>query len=217
MIFTIIVILTFVCWISSLAFLMKRHTGYLRQMIWFLGLTTLAEFTGYLVYFQLHQKNNYWVFNAFLPAEVFFLSWLFYKILSPYCNCKPWISAGLTIFTILYVYESMQSGFLGMSMNAKNFASVYLILLCLSYYYFLLRSDEYIQLKSHAPFWIVTGCFFFYFGSVTCDFFFDYLLSINKGTIKPVRYIIFIVLNIILYGSWSYSFLCKYRQTISSS
>jgi hypothetical protein len=216
MVFTIIVILAFLSWIASIAFLTKTHTGYLRSMIWFLGLTTAAEFTGYLVYFQLHQKNNYWVFNTFLPIEVFFLGWLFTKILSSYCSCKPWILAGLTIFAAIYFYESFQSNFLGMSMNAKNFASIYLILLCLSYYYYLLKRDEYILLKTHAEFWIVTGCFFFYFGSITCDFFFDHLLSINAVTIKPVRYIIFIVLNFILYSSWSYSFLCKYRQTISS-
>ena len=217
MIFTIIIIIAFTSWVSSIVFLRNRNTGYLTNMIWFLGFTTLAEFTGYLVYFQLHQKNNYWVFNAFLPMEIFFLSWIFNKVLSPYFKCKPWILAGLALFFSLYFYESVQSNFLGMSMNAKNIASVYLILLCLFYYYFLLKSNEYVRLKSHPEFWIVTGCFFFYFGSITCDFFFDHLLSINKVAIKPVRYIIFIVLNFVLYSSWSYSFLCKYRQTTSSS
>lgn len=217
MVFTIIVTLALLCWVSSLFFLRKEKTGYLKHMIWFLGLTTLAELTGYLVYFQFHQKNNYWVFNAFLPIEIFFLSWLFYKILSPYYNSKPWILAGLTIFSAIFFYESFQQNFAGMSMNAKKFSSLYLILLCLSYYYFLQKNEEYIQLKKHPAFWIVTGCFFFYFGSVACDFFFDYLLTINNTSIKPVRYIIFIVLNFILYSCWSYSFLCKYRQAISSS
>nr|HPM29102.1 hypothetical protein [Chryseolinea sp.] len=203
MIFTIIILFSFTCWLSSLILLRKKQAGYLHHMTWFLGLTTMAELSGYLVYFQFHQKNNYWVFNAFLPVEVFFLSWLFYKILSPYCNCKPWILAGLTVFFTIYLYESFQSSFLGLSMNAKNFSSVFIIVICLSYYYFLLKSEEYIRLKTHAPFWIVTGCFFFYFGSVTCDIFFDHLLSINKVTIKPVRYVIFIVLNFILYSSWS--------------
>lgn len=198
-----------------MAFL-RNEKGYLREMKWFLALSALTELTGYLVYFQLHQKNNYWVFNTFLPVEVLFLSWMLYRILSPYYNCKPWIVAGVFLFSVIFLLESIQHQFVGISMKAKNFASIYLILLCLSYYYTLLKSDDYIDLKKHAPFWLVTGCFFFYFGSVTCDFFFDYLLTINQSSIKPVRYIIFIVLNFILYGCWSYSFLCKYKQTISS-
>ncbi|HEY0652694.1 MAG TPA: hypothetical protein VGD65_06180 [Chryseosolibacter sp.] len=215
--FSIIVILSFLCWVSSLFFLTKRNGGYLRHMIWFLALTLVTEFAGYLVYFQFRQPNNYWVFNLFMGVELLFLSWLMHQISAPYYNSKPWIVAGLTLLLLTYFYESSQSGFLELSMKTKNMFAVYMILLALSYYYFLLKSETYFQLKDHPPFWIVTGVFFFYFGSVMADLFFDYLLSINKVAIRPVRFSIFIVLNLILYGSWSYSFLCKYRQTTSSS
>ncbi len=216
MVFTIIIILCFLCWLSSILFYKKKRAVYDLPIIFFLGLTTLIELTGYLVYFQFHQKNNYWVFNSFLPVETFFLGWLFVKILSPYFNGKPYVIAGLSIFSVLYLYESIQHHFLGMSMDAKKFASVFIILLCLSYYYFLLKKEEYVPLKKHPPFWLVSGCFFFYFGSICCDFFFEYLIAVNTPNLKPVRYIIFIVLNFIWYICWSYSFLCEYRRTISS-
>jgi len=215
MIFTIIVILCFLCWLSALFFYRKEKGGYSLSMVWFMGLTTVVELTGYLVYFQFHQKNNYWVFNSFLPIETFFLAWLLHKIVKPYFNSRPWIILGLATFSVIYFYESIQHGFLGMSMSAKKFASIFIILLCLCYYYFLLKKEEYVPLKTHPPFWLVTGCFFFYFGSICCDFFFEYLKTVNSISIKPVRYIIFIVLNFLLYSCWSYSFLCRYRQTIS--
>lgn len=217
MIFTIITIQSLICWISSLVFLRKNKAGYMWHLTWFLGLSTLTELTAYIVYFHFHQPNNYWVFNTFLPVEIFFLSWLLNKIMQGYFKSHYVIIIGTVIFSCIYLYESIGHLFLGISMKAKNFSSVYLIVLCFLYYYYLQKKTEYINLKQDPSFWVVAGCFFFYFGSITCDIFFDYLLAINKVTIKPVRYIIFIVLNLILYSCWGYSFLCKYKQTISSS
>lgn len=214
MLYLTIIIIVFLCWISSVI-LLRRQRDYFKYMKWFLGITFLAELFGYIVYFVLHQKNNYWVFNAFLSVEVLFLSWFIYKVISPYVKSGNWVFGGVTIFLLLYCYESFGSNFLDMSMKAKNFASLFIITLCLVYYYFLLKDNNYINLKKHPPFWIISGCFFFYFSSIACDFFFDYLQKINTTSIKPVRYVIFIVLNFIEYGCWSYAFLCKYRQTIS--
>ncbi len=214
MIFTIIVLITFLCWLSSIILIKGLRAGYFKLMPWYLGLTTLVELTGYIVYFKLHYPNNYWVFNAFLPLEVLFLSWIFYHLLSNYFYCKTLIIVGSLGFLLIYLFESFNSAFLAMSMKAKDFGSVYLIILCLIYYYFLQKDNNYVNLKWHADFWIVTGCFFFYFSSIGCDFFFDYLRSINLGTTKPVRYLIFIVLNFIMYGCWSFSFLCRYKQKI---
>jgi hypothetical protein len=68
----------------------------------------------------------------------------------------------------------------------------------------------------HPPFWIVTGLFFFNFGSIACNLFFDYLMVKIPKEYIPINYIIFTVLNFILYGCWSYAFICRYRQMISS-
>ncbi len=213
MIFTLITILTFLCWISALL-LIRGQKSFFFHFKWFLGLATLVELMGYLWYFQLGYSSNHWIFNAFLFVEICFLSFIFSQVLSRYYNYRPWLFAGLAIFVMSYFTESIGDSFREMSMMSKKLASVYIILLCLSYYYHLLRKDEYVLLKFHPDFWLVTGCFFFYFGSATCDIFFDYLLELNQVSLKPVRYIIFVVLNFILYLCWSYSFLCKSRPTI---
>ncbi len=181
-------------------------------MPYFLLLTTLVEGTGYIVYFVLHKPNNYWVFNAFLPVEILYLSWLFFKILPPNWTNRIFLISGAVLFLCFYFFESATSSFLLMSNTAKKMAGFYITLLCLLYYYGLFKSNEYIELKKSVAFWIISGCFLFYVSSIVCDIFFDYLLIINYKNLKPVRYLIFIFLNLIMYGCWSYAFICRYRQ-----
>lgn len=213
MIFTLITITCLLATIVSFISLLKEKS-YLGSIPYFLALTTLVEGTGYLVYFILHKPNNYWVFNAFLPVEILYFSWLFYKILPPTRLNRFFLIAGTILFIATYLSESFQSSFTMMSNNAKKIAGFYITLLCLLYYYGLFKSKEYIELNKSIEFWIISGCFLFYVSSIVCDIFFDYLLIINYKNLKPVRYIIFIFLNLVMYGCWSYGFLCKYRQKI---
>ena len=216
MFYTSIIWIEFICLLLALFFINNKKAGWLRNFIWLLSITVITESAGYCVYFLL-QKNNHWVFNAFMPVDFFFTNWILYKICSPHFNCKPWIIIVLAVFSILYVIESINSHFLEYSSISGSVKSIVIISISFLYYYYLLKQDEYIDITKDPPFWIVTGCFFFYFGGIACDFFFDYLVTINNTTLKPVRYIIYIVLNFILYSCWSYAFICKYRQTISSS
>jgi hypothetical protein len=212
--YTIIIFFEIICLLVSLFYLYKKES-YWKNFIWFLLLTVAVEISGYFIYFIFHHSNH-WMFNIYLLIETLFVSWILYKLCKDYFNCKPWILTGLIIFIIAYLYESIKSNFLEYSFNSNTIISTFIICICCMYYYYLLKNIEYVNLIKHAPFWIIAGIFFFYFGRIASNFFFDYLVSLNKDSIKPVRYIIFIVLNFILYSCWSYAFICKYKQIISS-
>ena len=71
---------------------------------------------------------------------------------------------------------------------------------------------------SDAPFWWVNGTICFYFAGMACNIFFKYLVKdVTSDVSHSARYIVFSILNVILYACWSYSFICRYFQRTSTS
>jgi hypothetical protein len=216
MLFTLITIITLLCFLFSLACLDKKKVGWWKYFSWFLLLTTLVEGVGYCLYFIFGIKNHI-LFNFFLPVEYIFLSWVIYKLSEPYFNSKPWILSGLTVILTIYLYESIKGHFLSYSTNSTIAASIYYTILTGLYFYFFMKKEKYETLKLFPPFWIIAGIFLFYFCGTAVNFYFDYLSSINAENpkaLKLTRYKIYIILNFILYTNWAYAFICKYRQSI---
>jgi hypothetical protein len=91
--------------------------------------------------------------------------------------------------------------------------SVVFVLASLLYFYKKTTDDHFEKLTIYPPFWWVSGTLFFYFGSTVCNILFDYL-SLHPSAVFSfsVNYVIFNILNIILYLLWSYSFICRYLQ-----
>jgi hypothetical protein len=211
------ILLEIICLIIAIFNIAYKKNGWWRHFIWFLSLTIVVELFSQAIIILSHGKgSNHWLYNLFMPIQFFFACWILFKICIMYFNCKPVIVTGLAIFIITYLSESINSHFLEYSFIANSFSSTWIVIICCLYYYYLLKQDGYIIIAKDAPFWFVTGNFFFYFGTTSCNFFYDYLKVINTNQNIPVRYVIYIVLNFILYSCWSYAFICKHRQTISS-
>jgi hypothetical protein len=211
MLYTIILLIEFICLVIAYTNLPK-HTNW-RKFVWFLYLIVAIEITGYITYFIFHQKNH-WVYNIYLlistPSYCIILSYM----------CKPFFKAnliiflGFLVFSGLFLYETFTVGFLQYANMSSNFNAVFFMIICCLFYHFLLKSDGYINLSIYPPFWIITGMFFFHFGSTGCNLFAKYLIQLNQKMHTPLRYSIFIILNFILYSCWSYAFICKKKQTI---
>jgi hypothetical protein len=215
--FPFVVILELFCLISSILFLTDKIAGWWRYFIGFLLLTVSIETIAYLmVSSSPSTKSNHWLHNLFLPVEILCIGYALNKICESYFNSKLWLFTGLGAFSSLYLYESINSNFKEYSFAANATASFWIALVCCLYYYYLLKQDEYIAITKDVSFWIISGCFLFYFGTTACNLFYFYLQHINVEQNKPVRLIIFSVLNFILYSCWSYAFLCKYRKIILS-
>ncbi|MFC4261371.1 hypothetical protein ACFOWM_00650 [Ferruginibacter yonginensis] len=207
-------LIEFIAAVIAVFFLSNKRVGWFAIFPVFLMLVVFFEIMGNVIFFYWHQTNNYWWYNAYLPIQFSFISWVIYKICKPYFNSKPFVLLGLATFISFYLFESIQSHFVGYSNTTKTIFSIWVILMCFIFYYKFLQKEENLSLSSHPEFWIMTGIFFFYFVSTAANLFFEYLASYNKNQIRPVRYTIFLILNIILYGSFSYAFICKHKQTI---
>ena len=215
MIFTITIFIEAICLGFALWFL-RREASWWKYFVTFLAITVFTELVGFVLFFVQGQKNH-WVFNIYLLPEIAFLFFALDKLSKGLFRASALLMLAFLGFAGVYGYESWSSNWTGYSANANTVASVTIIIVACIYYYHLLKQQDPIPLKRSASFWIVSGLLVFYFGSMGCNLFVEQLTAIYNETGFPLRFIIMALLNFILYACWAYAFICRYRQTISSS
>lgn len=157
--------------------------------------------------------QNQLLYNIITVLEAVFMAYFFSSIFPSKKTGRYMAFIGFACFSLLFVSELINNGIHKYASDSQIFLCVWLILVALGYFYFLMKDDNYVPLHTHPEFWFVTGVLLFYMGSIGTNLFFTYFYQIN---IVNFRTIIFTFLNIILYGCWSYAFICKYRKRILS-
>jgi len=114
----------------------------------------------------------------------------------------------LAILSIKYVYDVFYKSFWIFSQDTYTLLSVLIVLYGFIFYYYLLTDDSYIDLKYSSAFWWVSGIMIFCFGSMACNIFEERLNHVMVSG-HHLAYYIFRVLNVFLYGFWSFSFICR--------
>lgn len=219
--FTINTSVELICFIVALVCLYNQPDKPWKNLILFMFIIVLAEFTGRYVkkiFLQdmVHNLSNAWVYNTLLIAQALFFSLHFKYLLGRNTNSKPLFYAGLAIIALLYFYELHAHGFFVYNNATYTVLLVQLMCYSLYFYYHLLKDEVYIDLKKSASFWWVTGILFFCFGTIISSLFRDKLAPILLTSKTPLTAYIYNALNIILYSCWSYSFICKKWQTSTS-
>jgi hypothetical protein len=141
---------------------------------------------------------------------------MFAYLLSRYTQSKALIVMGLFSFIGLYIYDLTNHGFFVYNNLTYTVMSVIFVLYSLYYYYLLLKDDSFVNLRYSPAFWWVAGVLFFYFSTTACNLFNDKLNTIMLTPKHHLSYFIFKALNVILYGCWSYSFICRRWLTTTS-
>jgi len=208
------IIIEVICFIIASLCLLKANPRIWQYQIAYLCVVCTVELTG--VYLKRHHQGNQWIYNILLLFEILFICLMFRYLFSRYIRGRAIIICGLTILIILYIYELSVHGFLIYNNITYTIMSVVYILYALFYYYLLLKDESYIDLKFSCEFWWVTGILFFYFGSTAANLFHGRLSGIKITSKHFLPYYIFIVLNYLIYGCWSYSFICKKWLTKTS-
>lgn len=201
-----------VCFMVSLVCLYRDKEPAWWLFIPFLLATVLVEIGG--IYIRtVMLRPNYAIYNVFLLVECLVQNYFFYYLYRKYLNTKKLLIGWLIIFVCFYFTELVQNNFAAYVPHSSTVLSVELILASVYFYYRLLREERSRQLSSYAPFWWVNGTICFYFAGIAGNLFFNYLIQDQTpGISRTVRYLVFSMLNVILYLSWSYAFICRYRQ-----
>jgi hypothetical protein len=203
----------FLCFLAAVFFLYKEKVTAWRLFIPFLLLTCSVELAG--IYIRQYVRiYNYPIYNVYILFECGFTSYFFFYLYKPYQYKLIWLLSWLTWFAIMYMAELFYHNFGQFVSYTATIMSVVFVLASLYFYYLKLKDERFEPLLFSAPFWWVSGTLFFYFGSTVCNIFSDYLSEHER--IRSIRYIIFNILDIIMYIFWSYAFLCRYRQRKSS-
>lgn len=207
----------FICFLAAFIFLIKDKDTAWKLLIPYLLLTCIFEVAGVYMRKVAHIPN-YNLYNVFLLFECGVTSYTFYSLYKPFKNTGKWLITWYIVFMAIYLTELVMNHFKSFVSITATVMSVVFVLASLYYYYLKLMDESFERLAFSAPFWWVSGALFFYFGSTTCNIFFDYLSQIKPINHQlSIRYYIFILLNIILYSFWSYAFLCRYLQRRSFS
>ena len=196
------VLIAFVC-------LRNDQVSVWRYQILYLLMVSITEVSGRYLIIMIHRDNNSWLYNLLLIAEATAIIGMFYRLFSDFKKSMSVIFYGLAFFIITYLLDLYNHGFHQFNSICDTTMSVYYCFCGLYYYYHLLREDNYYNLARLASFWWVAGTLLFYFGNITCDLFFSKLIIIHH---LKLRYNIVMVLNLILYLTWSYAFVCRYQQ-----
>jgi hypothetical protein len=207
----------FICFVVALLCLYKDKDPVWRVLILFLLATCVVEIGG--IYMRkVLQQPNFMLYNVFLVMECFVESYFFYHLYKIYNNRSKLFGGWLIIFLLVYFAELCKNQYAGYVFITSTVVSVVLVLASVYYYYQVLQEDHFRDLSMYAPFWWVSGTLCFYFASTAANIFFTYLVKDQAPQMShSIRYIVFNILNVVLYLNWSYSFICRYRQRISSS
>ncbi|SDT56229.1 hypothetical protein SAMN05216490_4055 [Mucilaginibacter mallensis] len=200
------------CLLAAVLFLSKDKDPAWRLAIIYMALTCLGECTGIYVRRCLHQPN-YPVYNTLLLFECAYLSFFFKCLFRSLGKNSNWLLAWFPLFFAVYIVELCYVHPADFADTTASFMSVFFVLLSLYFYYLLITGEKLLELWSYPEFWWASGALFFYFGSTVCNTFFNYLSQDRIAVFNhSIRYLVFNLLNLILYGCWSYAFLCRYRQ-----
>jgi hypothetical protein len=195
-----------ICLFFSAVCMLHDRSAVWRWMIVFMLLTCLTEIGGLYIIKNHISNNNNWLYNIYLPIEIIFTYWMYanlIKALTPYYRIG--LIAGLLLLGLVYQHDMYRYTFFKYANLTFTVFSVMIVLNGLYYYYLLFKVEKYIDLKFSPGFWWVTGTIFFYFGATVCNIFNEYY----PESFYLIAYYIFGILNIILYGCWTYSFICR--------
>nr|WP_295863684.1 hypothetical protein [uncultured Chitinophaga sp.] len=212
--FTVNTVTEIICFLTGLICLIKDRDPVWKRFILYLFIVCITELSGIYIRRTMH-VSNVWVYNIFLVIECFCISLFFHHLYSNYINVSKWLIAWLAIFMVIYTVEAIDSHFQRFNNKTATLMAVVFVLASLYYFYLMLKDSRYQSLGAYAPFWWISGVLLFYFGGVIFNILFQYIADSSTFPYS-MRYIIFNILNIFLYTSWSYAFICRYRQRILS-
>lgn len=205
----------FFCLVISILCLYREKDKVWKSFILFLLLTCLVEIAGIYIRKELY-RPNFMLYNFFLVIECAVVNYFFYHLLKANHNLNKLLTGWLVIFLLCYFVELFVNHFNTYVSTTSTVMSVELILASIYYYYRLLKEEKFRKLSKDASFWWVNGTICFYFAGMAFNIFFKYLFQ-DIPVNTSASYIVFSILNVILYSCWSYSFICRYLQRTSSS
>ncbi|GAB4093544.1 hypothetical protein [Flaviaesturariibacter terrae] len=186
-----------------------------RPFLLYLALVLLIEAGGGWMkarWGAAHHLNNYPFYNGLIAVQAFFFYWLFNRVFAHQKNARMVSSIFLGGFALFFGSEALTHPFFTYYLFSRILLAA--ILLFASCYFFLdLLRNNITDSPLRVPFfWIVTGLFFFYLGTIPFLAFRSQIAAYRSA--HPDSNIGYIVVgaSVVLYTCWIIAFLCKRKE-----
>lgn len=192
--------------IVSVAFYKKLRPRWLRYFPWYLIYTLLFEFAAW-AYSHYTKKSNHFLININELIEFLFYLFIFYKAFErKYLKrFTIYLTAVLLLFSC-YNFIFGAGIWIFSSLN-ESVGTIFIIVCCLVYFYSLFGSEMDLNYFRIPMFWISTGLLFYHVGTFIYICLLNYIVRNNLDPHGMYFRTIFITLNLLLYGLFTYGFL----------
>lgn len=198
------------CLVIAFIFLRSDHKFFWKLVIVYMAIVCGTEISGRYIARFMHQPNG-WLYNISLFFEIGFIHFALFKFISKYSRfAKFLVLLSLCFISLIYLSEIFYWKTSKFYITTYRLYSVNIVLLSLFYFYVFIKQRDYVILKHDAEFWFVAGILFFFFGGTVMNFLYN-VLTIQITPDKTIKSYINNILIILLYGFWSYSFICRHR------
>lgn len=196
------------CFITSL-FLLKNkswHHPWTLFKYYLLIVVIVETLSSFGLKFRLISTSQ-WLYNCFMPIYGLFYFYVFNSIIK-LKYAKTLVLVLSLNFLGYMLWEGFSHGFSIFFFRTLIYVSVAQLFLCGLYFYSIFQQDEYSDLLKDPAFWFVTGTLFYTAIVASTSIFFSELLKLQVKNQIPLRAILVVLGNIIMYACWIKSFLC---------
>lgn len=214
MIFTLFnptVIAEWLALLAAIRYLRKSNDAW-RMFIVVLSVIIIAETTGWICSYVLHRNNNGWIFNINLIVYTSFYIWLLSKAV-PLLRLKAAMNTGIITFLLFFIINGFYfEGFKAFQTYTYIFGQIIILVSCLCFFYTLLSEDSYRNLLGYEYFWLSNALLLNALGSIVLFAFYRYITDYDNVAHTHIYGTINYVINVILYGSFIISFICRHKN-----
>ena len=195
----------------------KALVGPYRYVLWLVVITIFpVEAVGYY-YLHVLQKVATWVFHIYQPIEYGLLALYFYGIIQ-----QPQVRKVILITIPLVLVCNILNATIGQGIDKLSTYTFLLsaFLFCtwaVIYLWQTIQSPNESFILQNPNFWICTGVLFFYGGSFFQMGLANYLGQTNPSIAEFLYQLINHLLNVVMYGLFTYGFICQAKRQNSPS
>jgi hypothetical protein len=209
---TIIIIISFIPTLISLLaviiFYKKLQPKWLR-LFFYLLVFTLAVDVGAVLYSYYFKKSNHFIINIYLPVSFSFYFLIFSKTFETK-KFKTIIYTAFIVYLLFFLYGIIFiEGLYYFNTYSYCLGSILIVMCCLLYFMRLFTSDRLMNYFTIPMFWISTGLLFFFVGNMVHMSLLRYIIDNHLDPAGHIYQFIMVTLNVLLYGSFTISFLCN--------
>jgi len=200
----------------ALSQLRKNLPYHLKVFAVLLGYTALVELSAYILRNRLEGGNNLALYNVFMLFEFLAYAWYFRQIIT-----SARIRKAIDVFLVVYPVYWFYVVFFIFKLNQWNSyvfvgGALFTIFCAIMFCFQGFVDDEVVRYRKYSEFWIALGLIVFYTCAMPYMGMFN-LLSQNAPQVAVFFKYLLLIMNIVMYSTFSYAYLCRMINTRKSS